>query len=209
MVVAWHQIIRYCVSGCSLTLRPVSFCWMFNSLKKWVQDKAVDFTPPALPSEPSPSSSSLLSSSSSSRLGATSQHYYHPSTSSYDQQYHGRLSSNSAKSLSRPISMDSVRTSKMVDIPSLPSSPVELDLSHLSRDEQEHIANVLRRARAADEPPPPPPPPLPAVVPFKPSPPASTTSALLSPLASSSSSSTSSFNSEKQDNNDQDDDNEL
>ena len=186
---------------------------MFNSLKKWVQDKAVDFTPP---SQPSPSSSSLLSSSSSSsRLGATPQQYYYPSKSSYEPQYNARIPSNfsnASKSLSRPISLDSVRSSKVVDIshtiPPLSTSPVDLDLSHLSREEQEHIANVLKRAQAVDEQPPPPPPPsIPsAIIPSKQSPPASTTSILLSPLASSSSSPTSSFNSEKPENNNQDDD---
>lgn len=102
--------------------------------------------------------------------------------------------------------MDSVRTSKMVDmansIPPLPASPVDLDLSHLSREEQEHIANVLKRAQAVDEQPPPIPS---AIIPSKQSPPALATSVLLSPLASSSSSSssTSSFNSENPENNDQ------
>ena len=52
--------------------------------------------------------------------------------------------------------MDSVRSSRSSKItassvPPLPASPVELDLSHLNREEQEHIANVLKRARVADE----------------------------------------------------------
>ncbi|CAF4776782.1 unnamed protein product, partial [Rotaria magnacalcarata] len=55
--------------------------------------------------------------------------------------------------LARPISMDSVRSTGLVK-PSIPppsASPAELDLSHLNREEQEHIANVLRRARIVDE----------------------------------------------------------
>jgi hypothetical protein len=117
--------------------------------------------------------------------------------------------------LSRPISMDSVRSSKMFN-PSIqppPASPVELDLSHLNREEQEHIANVLRRARAADEQQSPAPT---VVVPSIQSPQASIVSASLSPSASSSSStSTSSYYSEKpgiyeqNDKNDNNDDNEM
>ncbi len=115
--------------------------------------------------------------------------------------------------------MDSVRSSKMVtttsSIPPLLASPGELDLSHLNREEQEHIANVIRRARAVDEQQPSTPP---VVVPFKQSPAASILSASLSPsasLSSSSSTSTSSFNSERPekyyqyDENDNHDDNEM
>jgi hypothetical protein len=108
--------------------------------------------------------------------------------------------------------MDSVRSSLKMGSPLIPppASPGELDLSHLNREEQEHIANVLRRARAVDEqqqqqqsskPP--------AVVPSKQSPSASIVSASLSPSASSSSStSTSSFNSEKPEKYDQNDKND-
>jgi hypothetical protein len=118
--------------------------------------------------------------------------------------------------LSRPISMDSVRSSKMANssIPPPLASPVELDLSHLNREEQEHIANVLRRARAVDEQQTPAPT---VVIPSIQTPPASIVSASLSPSASSSSSSTStsSFYSEKpsiyeqNDKNDNNDDNEM
>ncbi len=115
--------------------------------------------------------------------------------------------------------MDSVRSSKMFSttsaIPPVLASPVELDLSHLNREEQEHIANVLRRARAVDEQQPTK---SAVAVPFKQSPAASIVSASLSPSASSSSSSstsTSSFNSERPekyyqyDKNDNHDDNEM
>ena len=93
--------------------------------------------------------------------------------------------------------MDNMRSSKVTNafVPPLPASPAELDLSHLNREEQEHIANVLRRARAVDEqqvsvPP--------VVVHTIQSPPASIVSASLSPSASSSSSkSTSSFSSDR------------
>lgn len=196
---------------------------MFNSLKKWVQDKAVDFTPPPPPpSQPSPSSRSFPSSFSKS--GPAQNYYYQPTTLSYEhQQYNEHLSTNpplSPRNLSRPISMDNVPSFKMVNqfIPPPLASPGELDLSHLNREEQEHIANVLRRARVVDEqqqqhqqlsi--------LPVVVSSKQSPPASVVSASLSPSASSSSStSTSSFHSEKQekydhnDKNDNYDDNEM
>jgi hypothetical protein len=103
----------------------------------------------------------------------------------------------------------------MVNTSAISPASVELDLSHLNREEQEHIANVLRRARAVDEqqssiPP--------IVMPSKPSPSASIVTASLSPSASSSSSSstsTSSFNSEKSkrydenDKTDNNDDNEM
>jgi len=112
--------------------------------------------------------------------------------------------------------MDSVRSSKMINIsiPPPPASPGEVDLSHLNREEQEHIANVLRRARAVDEqqqssmss----------VIVSSKQSPPASIVSVSLSPSASlSSSTSTSSYNSENPekydltDKNDNYDDNEM
>jgi hypothetical protein len=188
---------------------------MFSSLKKWVQDKAVDFTPlPSLPSQPSPSSPSFLSTKSGS-----GHDYYYPTTPSYEQkQYNERLSTNpstSTRSLSRPISMDSVHNSKMViaSIPPILASPGELDLSHLNREEQEHIANVLRRARAVDEQQSP----IPLVaVHSKQSPPASILSTSLSSSTSSSSStSTSSFNSEnpekydQNDKNDSNDDNDM
>ena len=191
---------------------------MLTSLKKWVQDVAVDLTPPPPPPQPSPSAPSFLTSSSS-KSGLSHHHYYHSSTPSYEQQqYNDRLSthlSSTPMGLSRPISMDSVRSSKVVNssIPPPLASPVDLDLSHLNREEQEHIANVLKRARAVDEQQTP----APAVVISSiQTPPASIVSASLSPSASSSSStSTSSFYSEKpsiyeqNDKNDNNDDNEM
>lgn len=107
---------------------------MLNSLKKWVQDVAVDFSPPVPP--------------------ASSTHHYFYSSPPDHEQEQGRKSSGSAIYLSRPISLDSMESSKMNVLPRIPSplaSPGELDLSHLNREEQEHIANVLRRARAAEE----------------------------------------------------------
>ena len=202
---------------------------MLSSLKKWVQDVTVDLSPPP-PAPPSSSSSASLlspfSSSSSSSVQRPTNHYASPSTSLREQQrYNERLSNNSLSSptrLSRPISMESVpsaRTSKMPTppVPSGPPSPVELDLSHLNREEQEHIANVLKRARAVDEQP------SPNVAPSVLSPPASILSASLSPstsstsspISSSSSSSASSFPSEQpskyeqNDRNDYHDDNEM
>jgi hypothetical protein len=138
---------------------------MLSSLKKWVQDVAIDLTPPPPPpppqllSQPSPSSPSFLSSSS---IPGSANHYYYPTTPPHEkQQYNQRLSTNSSSSimgLSRPISMDSVRSSRsskiattFVQPPPPPVSPIELDLSHLNREEQAHIVNVLRRARAVDE----------------------------------------------------------
>jgi len=117
---------------------------MLSSLKKWVQDVAVDLAPP-----PPPSSSSFVSSPSMS--GST--HHYFYSTTPLNEQQESRKSSSSALYLSRPISLDSVRSSRAntISIPPPLSSPVELDLSHLNREEQEHIANVLRRARAVEE----------------------------------------------------------
>jgi hypothetical protein len=183
----------------------------------------VDLSPPPQ-TQPPPSSSSRLSPSSTSFLSSPSKrgptpHYYHTATSLYEQpQYNERLSTNSLSStmaLSRPTSMDSVRSSKLVNasIPPPPASPAELDLSHLNREEQEHIANVLRRARAVDEQQSSVPP---VTINSVQSPPASIVSASLSPSASSSSStSTSSFNSEKpekyqqNDENDNIDDNEM
>lgn len=197
---------------------------MFNSLKKWVQDKAVDFTPPSLPSQPSPSSPSFYTSSSSTRSNPTANHYYyHQSTSSFDHpQYNDRLPSNpstTSRSLSRPISMDSVQSSKTINQSFAPppalASPGELDLSHLNREEQEHIANVLRRARAADEQQTPI---SPLVISSKQSPPASlspSTSLASTSSSSSSTTSTSSFQTEKPeiydqtDKNDYNDDNEM
>ena len=104
---------------------------MLNSLKKWVQDVAVDLTPP---SQSLPTPSFLLSSSKTDST-------YH---SMRPLQQH--LSENSRSNLSRAISVNSVDT-----IQPQVAIPIELDLSHLNREEQEHIANVLRRARAADE----------------------------------------------------------
>lgn len=183
---------------------------MLSSLKRWVQDVADDLTLPPPPPPPSSSSSSSQLSPSSKR-GPT-HHYYHSTTSSYEQpRYNERLSTNPSSStmaLSRPTSMDSVRSSKIVNasIPPPPASPAELDLSHLNREEQEHIANVLRRARAVDEQQSPVPP---VIVHSIQSPPASIVSASLSPSASTSSStSTSSYNSEKPENYEQNDQND-
>lgn len=107
---------------------------MLNSLKKWVQDVAVDFSPPVPPS-------------------SSTHHYFYSTTPDQEQEQAARNSSGSAIYLSRPISLDSMENSKMnlVPIPPPLASPVELDLSHLNREEQEHIANVLRRARATEE----------------------------------------------------------
>ena len=107
---------------------------MLNSLKKWVQDVAVDFSPPVPPS-------------------SSTHHYFYSTTPDHEQEQPARQSSGSAIYLSRPISLDSMENSKMnlVPIPPPLASPVELDLSHLNREEQEHIANVLRRARATEE----------------------------------------------------------
>ena len=171
---------------------------MLSSLKKWVQDVTVDLSP-----TPPSSSTSLLSpfSSSSSPASRPTNHYAPPPTSLREQQrYNERLSNNSLSSparLSRPVSMESVpsaRTSKMPTPPvqSRPSSPAELDLSHLNREEQEHIANVLKRARAVDEQPSVP---SPYVAPSVLSPPASILSASMSPSTSSTSSSISSSSS--------------
>ncbi|CAF0816840.1 unnamed protein product [Rotaria sp. Silwood1] len=184
---------------------------MLSSLKKWVQDVTVDLAPPSPPSappQPSTSSPSLLSSSLKS---GPAHHYYYSTTPSNDQQqYNERLSttSSSTMGLSRPISMDSVRSSKTIptSVPPPLASPVELDLSHLNREEQEHIANVLRRARAVDE--------QqstvsPVIVSSIQSPPVSIVSAPLSPsISSSPSSTTSSFNTEKPENYEQNDKND-
>jgi hypothetical protein len=160
---------------------------MLSSLKKWVQDVTVDLTPPT------PSSSSLVSSSS--MTGSTNHYFY--STTPLNEQQESRKSSLSAVYLSRPISLDSVKSSKTntASIPPPLASPVELDLSHLNREEQEHIANVLRRARAVEEQQPI----LPSVnVPSIPSPSASISSSLSSSSSSSSSSTaTNSFTSEQ------------
>ncbi|CAF4414696.1 unnamed protein product [Rotaria socialis] len=168
---------------------------MLNSLKKWVQDVAVDLTPP-VPPQPSTSSPAL----SSSLNPRPTNHYHYSSTPSYDLPHfseHLPKNSSSTMGLSRPISMDSVRSTRLVktSIPPPPASPAELDLSHLNREEQEHIANVLRRARAVDEQQSSGP--L-IATPSARSPLASIVSASFSSLTSSSSStSTSSFNSEK------------
>jgi hypothetical protein len=109
---------------------------MLSSLKKWVQDVAVDLTPP-------PQSSSISGST----------HHYFYTTTPVNEQQESRKSSTSAVYLSRPISLDSVASTKMNRISNPPplASPVEVDLSHLNREEQEHIANVLKRARAVEE----------------------------------------------------------
>lgn len=117
---------------------------MLNSLKKWVQDVAVDFSPqPPPPTHPPTSSSST--------------HHYFYSTIPSNEPQQARKSSAPAVYLSRPISLDSMGSPKTnlpplsPPLPPALPSPVELDLSHLNREEQEHIANVLRRARAAEE----------------------------------------------------------
>ncbi|CAM4837117.1 unnamed protein product [Rotaria magnacalcarata] len=120
---------------------------MLSSLKKWVQDVTVDLTPP-------PQSTSSLSSSSfstSSTPGSAHNNIY--STKLFNENRQSRSSMSSAVYLSRPISLENVRSSRtsIMSIPPPPISPVELDLSHLNREEQEHIANVLRRARAVEE----------------------------------------------------------
>jgi hypothetical protein len=153
---------------------------MLSSLKKWVQDVAVDLGPS--PPRPSPSSSSFFPTN----------HYFYSTTPLNEQQI-SRNSSSSAVYLSKPISMESLQSSKIGtgSMPPPSASPVELDLSHLNREEQEHIANVLRRARAVEEQQSTA---LPVTVPSIMSPPAS-----LSPSLSSSSTSTSSFKSEQPD----------
>ncbi|CAF1135890.1 unnamed protein product, partial [Adineta ricciae] len=173
---------------------------MFNSLKRWVQDVAVDLNPSLPPLTSSTTATSSPSSSlflpSSSRQGTSTQQYSRSLTPS-NEHFTINPSSVSTMGLTRPISMDNMRGSKVTNafVPPPPASPGELDLSHLNREEQEHIANVLRRARAVDEqqvsvPP--------VVVRTIQSPPASIVSASLSPSASSSSSkSTSSFSSDR------------
>lgn len=115
---------------------------MLSSFKKWVQDVAVDLTPPL--SEPSPSSSTYFASPP--MPGPVHRHSY-ATKSIRDSQ------DSPSVYISRPMSMDSVRSSRMTTLlmPPPPTSPVELDLSHLNPDEQEHIANVLKRARAVEE----------------------------------------------------------
>ncbi|CAF1261360.1 unnamed protein product [Rotaria sordida] len=168
---------------------------MLSSLKKWVHDVTVDLTPP--PSRSSPSSSfSIFSSSSITESTPNNFNSIKP----FHEQRKSRDSSSSAVYLSRPISMDSLQSSRKppILISQPPTSPVELDLSHLNREEQEHIANVLRRARAVEEqqsnl--------LSVTIPSIMSPPASITSSTLT-SSSSSSSSTTSFTSEQLEKND-------
>ncbi|CAF0908919.1 unnamed protein product [Rotaria sordida] len=168
---------------------------MLSSLKKWVHDVTVDLTPP--PSRSSPSSSFSIFSSSS--ITESTPNNFN-SIKSFHEQRKSRDSSSSAVYLSRPISMDSLQSSRKppILISQPPTSPVELDLSHLNREEQEHIANVLRRARAVEEqqsnl--------LSVTIPSIMSPPASITSSTLT-SSSSSSSSTTSFTSEQLEKND-------
>ncbi|CAF3929524.1 unnamed protein product [Rotaria sp. Silwood2] len=168
---------------------------MLSSLKKWVQDVAVDLTPP--PPRSSPSTTSIFSSSS---IPGSTQHNFYSTKFSHEQQ-ESRDSSSSAVYLSRPISMDSLPSSRTrtMSIPQPSTSPVELDLSHLNREEQEHIANVLRRARAVEEqqsnl--------LSVTVPSIMSPPTSITSSISTSSSSSSSSSRISFTSEQLEKND-------
>ncbi|CAF0805068.1 unnamed protein product [Didymodactylos carnosus] len=104
---------------------------MLNSFRKWVQS-AVDVTldPPQIDQTP------------------TNHH-------------HVQLSTHSTNYLSRPMSMDNFNNSTSrrrsssstlpLRLPILPPSSPEIDLSHLNRDEQEHIAAVLRRARQVEQ----------------------------------------------------------
>lgn len=77
----------------------------------------------------------------------TNNHYSNRSSSS--------LINQPIQSLSRPTSLEYVNTTNMNNVEHSmflsAASPVELDLSHLNREEQEHIANVLKRAKAAEE----------------------------------------------------------
>lgn len=113
---------------------------MLSSLKKWVQDVAVDLAQP-------------MPSTSSNSISETTNHYFYSSTPINE----SRKSSASAVYLSQPISLESFRSSRantqsnLPVVQSSPPPPVELDLSHLNREEQEHIANVLKRARAVEE----------------------------------------------------------
>ncbi|CAF3574727.1 unnamed protein product [Rotaria socialis] len=169
---------------------------MLSSLKKWVQDVTVDLTPPPQ----SGSSRSSSSFSASSIPGSAHNNIY--STKLFNENPESRGSMSSAVYLSRPMSMESVRSSRtgIMSIPPPPSSPVELDLSHLNREEQEHIANVLRRARAVEEKPSNL---LPVTVASIMSPAASITSSISSSSSSSSTTtSTASFASEQLEKND-------
>jgi len=160
---------------------------MLSSLKKWVQDVAVDLAPP-----PPPPSSLSSFVSTSSMPGSTTHHYFY-STTPLNERQDSRNSSSSAVYLSRPISLDSVRSSRAntFSIPPPLASPVELDLSHLNREEQEHIANVLKRARAVEEQQ------QQSTIPSVTVPPILSPPASISSSLSSSSTSTSSFTSEQ------------
>ncbi|CAF1131954.1 unnamed protein product [Adineta steineri] len=153
---------------------------MLSSLKKWVQDVTVDLAPPP---RSSPSSSSIPEST----------HHYFYSTTPFNEHHESRYSTSSAVYISKPVSMDSMRSSRASTILMPPPviTPAEIDLSHLNREEQEHIANVLRRARAVDEQQSPLLP-VTTTVPSTMSPAAS-----ISPSSSSSSTSTNSFVSDK------------
>ena len=113
---------------------------MLNSLKKWVQDVTIDLTPPS-----SQTLSSMLVESNKTNSS---------SLTSYNEQQEIISSPKPSEVfLSRPMSMESVGSLRTSGIftPSSIILPAELDLSHLNRDEQEHINNVLKRARAIDE----------------------------------------------------------
>ena len=114
---------------------------MLTSLKKWVKDVAIDLTPP------------LSQSSSSSSMAETIQTKFHSIIPLYQRQESRDSSLSLPVYSSRLISMDSFQSIQRdsLTIPPQSTSPVELDLSHLNQDEQEHITNVLRRARAIDE----------------------------------------------------------
>ena len=157
---------------------------MLSSLKKWVQDVTVDLAPP-----PPRSSPSAASFSSSSSIPESTHHYFY-STAPFNEQPNSRYSTSSVVYISKPVSLDSMHGSKGSPFFSPPPlvSPAEVDLSHLNREEQEHIANVLRRARAVEEqqssl--------LPATIPSSMSPAASRSPSLPSSSSSPSSSSTS------------------
>jgi len=161
---------------------------MLSSLRKWVQDVTVDLGPP--PPRSSPFSSSFLPSPAMSR---STDHYFY-STAPFNEQQESRNSTSSAVYISNPVSMDSVRSSRTstILIPQPSVSPAALDLSHLNQEEQAHIANVLRRARAVEEQ-------QSSLLPL-------TVSSIMSPTASispslsSSSTSTNSFSSDKLEN---------
>ncbi|UJR21205.1 hypothetical protein I4U23_024302 [Adineta vaga] len=162
---------------------------MLSSLKKWVQDVTVDLAPPppppsSHPPRPSPSTTSFISSSS---IPEATHHYFY-STSPFNEQHASRYSTSSVVYISKPVSLDSMQSARnsALFIPPPLVSPADIDLSHLNREEQEHIANVLRRARAVEEQQSP-------LLPVMTIPSAMSPAASVSPSLSSSSTSTNSF----------------